>query len=201
MSLQSCREDAAKIINEYVKTFGARSEIKTTAEINKLLEDKGLVFDPMFQVSDLCYNKTNKDNLKSYPTDIKLFEFVSRGKYYILGEYYSYTGDVIWTDKSGKQLVVGTWKEGNLSYKGCQAGFYFDLELLEVKYIVKQILEPDFGCEERQDDYVVMDNVILRDENGSEIDMKIPDSELYEKDINEGDRVFFDLSNHIFKEV
>lgn len=41
MSLQSCREDAAKIINEYVKTFGARSEIKTTAEINKLLEDKG----------------------------------------------------------------------------------------------------------------------------------------------------------------
>lgn len=119
MSLQSCREDAAKIINEYVKTFGARSEIKTTAEINKLLEDKGLVFDPMFQVSDLCYNKTKKDNLKSYPTDIKLFEFVSRGKYYILGEYYSYTGDVIWTDKSGKQLVVGTWKEGNLSYKGC----------------------------------------------------------------------------------
>ena len=40
-----------------------------------------------------------------------------------------------------------------------------------MKYIVKQILEPDFGCEERQDDYVVMDNVILRDENGSEIDM------------------------------
>lgn len=70
-----------------------------------------------------------------------------------------------------------------------------------MKYIVKQILEPDFGCEERQDDYVVMDNVILRDENGSEIDMKIPDSELYEKDINEGDWVFFDLNNHIFKEV
>jgi hypothetical protein len=116
MSLQSCREDAAKIINEYVKTFGVRAEIKTTAEINKILEDKGLIFDPMFQVSDLCYNKTNKDNLNSFPSDIKLFEFVSRGKYYILGEDYSYTGDVVWTNREGDEVVVGTWNDGILNY-------------------------------------------------------------------------------------
>lgn len=70
-----------------------------------------------------------------------------------------------------------------------------------MKYIVKKILEPDNGCEERPDDYITIDRVILRDESGSEISMEISDSELYEKDINEGDWVFFDLNNQIFKEV
>ncbi|MBQ7614369.1 MAG: hypothetical protein IJU77_04945 [Butyrivibrio sp.] len=46
-----------------------------------------------------------------------------------------------------------------------------------------------------------MDSVVLRDENGSEISMEISDSELYEKSINEGDWVFFDLNNQIFKEI
>ena len=53
MSLQLCRENAAKIINAYVKMFGARTEIKTTAEINEILKNKGLQFDPMFLVSDI----------------------------------------------------------------------------------------------------------------------------------------------------
>ena len=69
-----------------------------------------------------------------------------------------------------------------------------------MKYIVKRIMEPDHGCEERPDDYVAMDKVILRDENGSEIDMEISDAELYEKDINEGDWVHFDIHNVIYKE-
>ena len=42
---------------------------------------------------------------------------------------------------------------------------------------------------------------ILRNENGSEIDMEIPEAELYEKDINEGDWVYFDLENRIYKEA
>ena len=70
-----------------------------------------------------------------------------------------------------------------------------------LKYIVKRIMEPDYGCEERPDGYVAMDRVVLRDEAGLEIDMDIPDSELYEKNINEGDWVFFDLNNQVFKEV
>ena len=68
-----------------------------------------------------------------------------------------------------------------------------------MKYIVKRIIEPDYGCEERSDDYVAMDRVILRDEGGSEIEMEIPDSELYEKDIVEGDWVSFNLDNQVFK--
>ena len=69
-----------------------------------------------------------------------------------------------------------------------------------MKYIVKRIMEPDYGCEERSDDYITMDKVILRDESGSEISMEISDLELYEKNINEGDWVYFDLNNQIFKE-
>ena len=45
-----------------------------------------------------------------------------------------------------------------------------------------------------------MDTVILRDESGTEIKMEISDQELYDKDINEGDWVYFDLNNQIFKE-
>lgn len=116
MSLQKCREEVAIAINDYVGKFGARKEIKTNAEIKKYLEDKGLQLNPMFLVSDMCYNKTNKANLKTYPDDIILFEYVSRGKYYILGEHYKYTGDVVWTSKEGKDVVVGTWDDGILKY-------------------------------------------------------------------------------------
>ena len=69
-----------------------------------------------------------------------------------------------------------------------------------LKYIVKKIMEPDYGCEERPEDYMPLDKVILRDENGQEIEMDISDKELYQKDINEGDWVYFDLNNVIFKE-
>lgn len=68
-----------------------------------------------------------------------------------------------------------------------------------MKYIVKRIMEPDYGCEERPDDYMAVDKVLLRDENGQEIEMDIPDKELYEKDIDEGDWVYFDVHNVIFK--
>lgn len=70
-----------------------------------------------------------------------------------------------------------------------------------MKYIVKQIMEPDYGCEERPDGYIAMDRVILRDGDGQEISMEIPDKELYDKDINEGDWVFFDRDNQIYKDV
>lgn len=75
-----------------------------------------------------------------------------------------------------------------------------EIEGVYLKYIVKRIMEPDCGCEERLDDYVPLDKVILRDENGQEIEMDISDKELYQKDINEGDWVYFDLNNVIFKE-
>lgn len=46
-------------------------------------------------------------------------------------------------------------------------------------------MEPDYGCEEQSDDYIPLDKVILKDENGQEIEMDISDKELYQKDINE----------------
>ncbi len=118
MSLQSCREEVEKVINGYVGIFGARKEVKTNADIIKILNDNNVNLDTMFLVSDMCYNKTNKANLKSYPNDIILFEYVKRGQYYILGSNYNYTGDVIWTDKSGKDVIVGRWINGTLDYWG-----------------------------------------------------------------------------------
>ncbi len=118
MSLQSCREEVASVINGYVKEFGAAKEEKETKEILEYLVRKGVELDSMFLVSDMCYNKTNKANLKSFKSDVLLFEHVSRGKYRILGEHYNYTGDVIWTDKHGFKHIVGEWKNGKLSYWG-----------------------------------------------------------------------------------
>ena len=68
-----------------------------------------------------------------------------------------------------------------------------------MKYLVKKILEPDYGCEERPEGYVAMDSVLLRDIDGNEITVSVADQELYSKDINEGDWVNFDLNNEIFK--
>lgn len=40
----------------------------------------------------------------------------------------------------------------------------------------------------------------LRNEAGQEIDMEVADADLLAKDINEGDWVYFDKDNKIFKE-
>ncbi len=118
MSLQSCREEVAVVINDYVNTFGAGNDIKTNSEIEKIIKDRGVKLDTMFLVSDMCYNKTNKANLRTYPDDVILFEYVSRGNYRILGENYPYTGDVIWTKKDKSDQVVGRWDKGVLEFWG-----------------------------------------------------------------------------------
>lgn len=70
---------------------------------------------------------------------------------------------------------------------------------METIFYVKQILEPDYGCEERPDGYIAMDKVILADTDGKETAVEVPDKELYDKDINVGDQVFFDDENRIQK--
>ncbi len=69
--------------------------------------------------------------------------------------------------------------------------------VLRLRYKVKRIMEPDYGCEERPENYVDMDKVILCDENGSELCIEVADEELYEKDINVGDLVTLDPGNVI----
>ncbi len=70
-----------------------------------------------------------------------------------------------------------------------------------MKYIVKRIQEADVGCEEHPEGVQVQVVLKLRDEAGQEIDMEVADADLLAKDINEGDWVFFDKDNEIFKEL
>lgn len=69
-----------------------------------------------------------------------------------------------------------------------------------MKYIVKNIQEADFGCEERPDGVGAMVLLRLRDESNQEIDMEVADAELLANEINEGDWGYFDKDNKIFKE-
>ena len=60
-------------------------------------------------------------------------------------------------------------------------------------YTVKRIEEDlDFGCEEREEGAPVMAVVTLVDSFGEELRVKAEDAMLYERDINEGDKVYFD---------
>jgi len=69
-------------------------------------------------------------------------------------------------------------------------------------YIVVRIEEDmDFGCEERHTDSRVMAVVALQDEEGNEKVIRYPDRELYELDINEGDRIRIGSDGRICKET
>ena len=60
-------------------------------------------------------------------------------------------------------------------------------------YTVKRIEEDlDFGCEEREEGAPVMAVVTLVDSFGEVMRVKEEDAMLYERDINEGDKVYFD---------
>lgn len=57
-------------------------------------------------------------------------------------------------------------------------------------YIVKEILEPDFGCEGLPDGQELCCEVILEEsESGETLTVKAPDAELYEKGIDVGSEV------------
>ncbi len=57
-------------------------------------------------------------------------------------------------------------------------------------YIVKEILEPDFGCEGLPDGQELCCEVILESgESGETLTVKAPDAELYEKGIDVGSEV------------
>ena len=67
-------------------------------------------------------------------------------------------------------------------------------------YTVKRIDEDlNFGCEERPDDVPVMAIVTLVDSSGEEVTVNAEDAELYERNINEGDKVCLDVNNKLKK--
>ena len=67
-------------------------------------------------------------------------------------------------------------------------------------YIVKRIDEDlDFGCEERAEGAPVMAVVTLMNSSGEELIVRSEDAMLYERNINEGDKVYFDEENNLEK--
>ena len=67
-------------------------------------------------------------------------------------------------------------------------------------YTVTRIEEDlDFGCEERPKGMPVMAIVTLMNSSGEEIRIKAEDAMLYECNINEGDKVCFDVNNNLEK--
>ena len=67
-------------------------------------------------------------------------------------------------------------------------------------YTVKRIDEDlNFGCEERPDDVPVMAIVTLVDSSGEEVTVNAEDAELYERNINEGDKVCLNVNNKLEK--
>ena len=67
-------------------------------------------------------------------------------------------------------------------------------------YIVKRIDEDlNFECEERAEGALVMAVVTLMNSSGEEFIVKAEDDMLYERNINEGDKVCFDEENKLEK--
>lgn len=69
------------------------------------------------------------------------------------------------------------------------------------RYTVKRIDEPDFGCEGRPEDAVIMDKVHLCDEQGNAKVVEVSDALLYERNLNEGDSVIWDYEKGLIKDA
>lgn len=68
---------------------------------------------------------------------------------------------------------------------------------MEKTYIITRIDEADFGCEGRQPGQAVLDSVWLTDEAGTVSIIKQEDQMLYDRDLNEGDKVIFDKKGNL----
>ena len=60
---------------------------------------------------------------------------------------------------------------------------------MQEKYRVMQIMEDDYGCEERSEDHEPQVLVVLRDSSGSETVLRQADTWLYAQKISDGDEV------------
>ena len=60
-----------------------------------------------------------------------------------------------------------------------------------VNLIVKEIIEEDFGCEGRPEGHIPMCRVLVRDYDGNEMYVSVPDENLYKQNIEVGDQVHF----------
>ena len=65
--------------------------------------------------------------------------------------------------------------------------------------VVRIVEDVEFGCEERKEGDPVMAVVWLEDEDGDVKIVRQRDQMLYDRDINEGDRVWFDERQELVK--
>lgn len=72
---------------------------------------------------------------------------------------------------------------------------------LMIYTVIKIEEDMDFGCEERIPGSPVMARLALRDEKGNIINIRYPDQELYELDINTGDSVLYEPGKDLEKVV
>lgn len=66
-------------------------------------------------------------------------------------------------------------------------------------FVVREIIEPDFGCEGVPDGQEPLCEVVLADENGARMSVAVPDAELYKKKITEG--AFVEFTNGILSKI
>jgi hypothetical protein len=69
-----------------------------------------------------------------------------------------------------------------------------------LKYLVKRILDADFGCEEWPEGRPRMVLLKLSDEAGQELYREVPEAYIYDQFIFEGDWISFYENNKIVKE-
>lgn len=111
-AIQDNYKEIATVIDNYVKKHGTK-EFKTVSEIKEILLSNNITINTMFQPSDLCYNRTTKNDVSGFANSIHLFEYVGRNQYRILGQGYPYSGFIECKPKAEKErIVIGEWKNG-----------------------------------------------------------------------------------------
>ena len=113
-SLKKCYLEATEVFDKYLNNKGVSNLTLSEAQIKQYLRDNEVVIDKSFLLSDLCYNFTTKSigSSKEFETTPRLFEYVGRNKYRVLGS--KYTGDFFIKNKSNGNLVACEWKNGKI---------------------------------------------------------------------------------------
>ncbi|GMO49645.1 MAG: hypothetical protein Pg6C_12480 [Treponemataceae bacterium] len=113
--------DEMKEAKEYWLAKCVEDKIYSTAEL-RLPHDDGKKIYP----SDFCYNKTNKGDLDKgfphYKEGYLCFLFMERGQYKYIGFDKGVTCKTVWTDKNGKETIVGEWVYGKYTKQPVHSG-------------------------------------------------------------------------------
>ncbi|MCI6649361.1 MAG: hypothetical protein ACI4CX_06005 [Candidatus Weimeria sp.] len=112
-NLDRISKQAERVINAFVEENGYQV-IMTTRDIRKLLTDNNVGIHSAWLISDHCYNHYNL-GLIEFEQDIHLFEYISNGRYRILGSQYPYNGDILWFTKENHHTIkyrVGVMENG-----------------------------------------------------------------------------------------